>query len=141
MGFSLLWSSENKDTVFEDCLNLQSETLSWFGGPEKWTQDWPVESSKFVNRPYVSIKSDNGAVSERYWLNSKGAYIFLQDTVPLFLDENNVETDNICFTAKLESPYIGRNVVELEYVLVAAKNSKEAHLHAVNTYLGKAEGT
>ncbi|RZB39964.1 putative family 31 glucosidase [Asbolus verrucosus] len=139
-GFSISWQTNNVTGVFQDCLDLNISEINWFGGPEKFYADWPVENSKFVNRPYTTIKADNGAVGERYWLNSKGAYIFIHDQVPLFLDQNNLKSNSICFIGSLTKPYIGRKEVLLKYSLVAKNDPKEAHLNAVNNFLGKPQG-
>lgn len=67
--------------------------------------EWPVEKLKFNNRPYISSKLDNGAVVEPYWLNSKGGFIWVNSTVPLFIDQNNEEKDKICFKSNTKLPY------------------------------------
>ncbi|XP_068907022.1 myogenesis-regulating glycosidase-like isoform X1 [Tenebrio molitor] len=139
-GFSISWQSNDTEITFQDCLDLSRAKMNWFGGPEMWQADWPIENLSIKNRIYTTTKTDNGAVGERYWLNSKGSFVFVNDKVPLFLDQNNLKQGSICFISSLSGPYIGRNRVILEYNLVAKSNAKEAHLYAVNNFLGKPQG-
>ncbi|XP_044254381.1 myogenesis-regulating glycosidase [Tribolium madens] len=136
-GFKIYWESSNLEKEFRDCLDLNGSNTNWFGGPEKWQADWPVEKTVIDNRLYTTIKTDNGAVAERYWLNSKGGFVFVTDRVPLYLDQNKIREDSVCFIASATPPYINRTKVILEYYLVAKTDPKEAHLHAVNNFLGK----
>ncbi|XP_018572975.1 myogenesis-regulating glycosidase-like [Anoplophora glabripennis] len=141
-GFEITWTSESSNNKeFKDCFDLKKGELNWYGGPERWSQKWPVEKLTIdKNDPYVIKKSDNFAVAERYWLNSLGAYIFLDDRVPLYVDQNFSEDGKVCFTANLTGPYINRTRTILKYAIVALDNPKEAHLHAINNYLGKPSG-
>lgn len=110
-GFLIKWSTTNPSIIFQDCYDLKIGDWNWFGGPEKWQQDWPIENSVHIQRPYIPIKTDNGAVAERYWLNSIGGYIFVRDESPLFLDQNNLVNGSICFVGKTQSPYVARETV------------------------------
>ncbi|EFA02566.2 myogenesis-regulating glycosidase [Tribolium castaneum] len=136
-GFSIYWESSNLEKEFRDCLDLNGSNTNWFGGPEKWQADWPIEKTVIDNRLYTTLKTDNGAVAERYWLNSKGGYAFVTDRVPLYLDQNKIREDSVCFIASATPPYINRTKVVLEYNLVVKPDPKEAQLHAVNNFLGK----
>lgn len=114
-GFLITWETNDTSEVFKDCYNLS--TFNWYGGPQRYTQKWPIEKQILNgNDPYVVKKSDNFAVAERYWLNSKGTYIFIDDKVPLFIDQNNESNGTLCLIAKAENPYIKRTRVMSVYV-------------------------
>jgi hypothetical protein len=110
-GFSITWETTDAEITFEDCLDLNSGETNWFGGPEMWNANWPIEDVSIKNRIYTTLKSDNGAVGERYWLNSKGGFVFVDDKVPLSLDQNNLIDGSICFISSLSGPYVGRDRV------------------------------
>lgn len=110
-GLSLSWFTEDPESIFEDCFRFMSG-VNWFGGPEKSTQVWPLEKMDLTG-PYVIKKTDNFGVAERYWLNSKGTYIFLEDTVPLFVEQEKL--NKVCFVAKVDGPYVDRNHVSEKY--------------------------
>ncbi|XP_018572976.1 myogenesis-regulating glycosidase-like [Anoplophora glabripennis] len=139
-GFEITWTSDSLKYTFKDCFDLKKAELNWYGGPQKWSQPWPIEKLTISgDQPYV-IKTNSFAVAERYWLNSLGAYIFLDDKVPLFVDQNNDEDGKVCFSAISYGPYINRTRTILKYAIVALDDPKDAHLHAVTNYLGKPEG-
>lgn len=111
-GFEITWTTETTENIFKDCFDLKKGELNWYGGPQRWSQQWPIEKLTINgDEAYVIKKTDNFAVAERYWLNSLGAYIFLEDRVPLFVDQNNVEDGKVCFIADLSGPYINRTRV------------------------------
>lgn len=96
---------------FRDCIDLNASDTNWFGGPEKWQADWPIEKTVIDNKLYITQKTDNGAVAERYWLSSKGGFVFVSDRVPLYVDQNKIKEDSICFFASATPPYINRTKV------------------------------
>lgn len=117
-GIRVTWQTKNMKEVLRDCFDLNVTRLNWYGGPQRYGQVWPLQKMVLNgSEPYVIKKSDNFAVAERYWLNSKGAYIFIDDRAPLFVDQNLKYKDEVCFTAKAESPYIGRERVGIQQYL------------------------
>ncbi|KAL1505265.1 hypothetical protein ABEB36_004866 [Hypothenemus hampei] len=125
----------NSDHV---AIDLVRNSTHWYGGPQRAYQVWPLEKMVIEDtNPYVIRKNDNFGVAERYWLNSKGVYIYLDERNPLWVDQNNKQPNQVCFKSEAKSPYINRWRVQLTYVLVAKDNLPTAHLDAVNNYLGK----
>lgn len=113
-GFEISWIANSTAATFTDCFDLKKGELNWYGGPQRWAQHWPVEKLNISgDEAYVIKRSDNFAVAERYWLNSAGGYIFLDDRVPLFVDQNNKEDGKVCFIANSSGPYINRSRVSL----------------------------
>ncbi|KAH1021221.1 hypothetical protein HUJ04_010760 [Dendroctonus ponderosae] len=61
-GFRVDWRSSDPNFPSTDCLNLQSETLHWYGGPEIYEQKWPIEKLRLSgDDAYVARKDDNFA--------------------------------------------------------------------------------
>lgn len=137
-GFEVLWITNNLDRELRDCYDLDGS--NWFGGPERFYQEWPIEKLNISDYPYVTQEDNFTAIAEPCWLNSKGAYIYVDEKVPLFVDQNNYKSNSVCFIAKAKSPYIGRSKVVLNYTIAALENPREAHLHAVDSFLGKPTG-
>lgn len=105
------------------------------------TQMFPLENATVLDMEYITKESDNGAIIERYWLNSAGEYIYVNPQVPLFVDYNNVSSNHICFKAEVADPYsTSRNHSELSYDFWVLSDVKTAHQHALATYLGKPSG-
>lgn len=104
-------------------------------------QQYPLEKAEQHYAPNYMKESDNGAVSERYWLNSAGEYIYIHGQVPLFVDYNNILSNHICFGAQIAFPYSSqRTHNELAYDIWFLSDVKTAHKHAVANYLGKPSG-
>ncbi|XP_060530661.1 myogenesis-regulating glycosidase-like [Cylas formicarius] len=140
-GFEVRWTTNDLNTIFEDRYDLNIGSVNWYGGPQRYEQNWPIEKMSLSgDEAYVIKKTDNFGVAERYWLNSKGAYIYLDEEVPLFVDHNSRTGGSVYFTAKVAEPYVNRTRVILSYKLIARDDPKEAHLDAINNYLGKPVG-
>lgn len=135
-GFNILWETSNTSVVIQDCYDLGDS--DWFTGKEGNTAEWPVQKSKIKNSAY--IVSNTSSISEPYWLNSQGGFLFVNETTPLFVDQNNILDKNLCFQAKIDQPYIGRSRVLLNYTIVANQNATAAHKNAVENFLGRTTG-
>lgn len=77
------------------------------------------------------------AIAERYWLSSKGTYIFVSEKDPLFVDQNNLKDKHLCFIAKNKEPYQRRNIVTLRYEIGAFRDPRKAHEYVIDKHLGK----
>ncbi|XP_032514714.2 myogenesis-regulating glycosidase-like [Danaus plexippus] len=137
-GIKIRWNTE--DTLrFEDCFDFGSK--HWYGGKMQINQIYPLEAGQQNYSAYISQEYDNGAIVERYWLNSAGEYIYVHPQVPLFVDYHQIYPNHICFGAQIADPYsTKRNHTELTYDIWFLPNVKEAHKHAVANYLGKPSG-
>lgn len=129
----------NSNAELIDCYQF-TEGTQWFGGPELRHQHWPVQHMYYEAEPYVPTHPSNMALSERYWLSSKGVYIYVNETAPLFLDQNNYRHNALCLIAKNKAPYRHRNSIELRYEIGVFKNPKDSHQHVVKTHLGRPKG-
>ncbi|CAG5059003.1 unnamed protein product [Parnassius apollo] len=138
LRISVLWDGP-PDRVFEDCFDFG--TKQWYGGPEQKEQYWPIQKSKIQKYSIISKEDDNAAISERYWLNSDGQYIYVHPEAPLFVDHHNILDNHICFIAEVAAPYSSKRTHNvLKYDIWVFDNPKIAHQHAVDTYLGKPTG-
>ncbi|CAH2258723.1 jg5405 [Pararge aegeria aegeria] len=137
-GIKIKWDSY-EPIRFEDCLDFGSK--HWYAGPMQIDQIYPIEGAHQNYSAYVSKELDNGAIVERYWLNSAGEYIYVNPQVPLFVDYNLIHPNHICLGAQLAAPYsTRRNYTELSYDFWFLPNVKKAHKHAIAHYLGKPSG-
>ncbi|XP_062553949.1 myogenesis-regulating glycosidase-like isoform X2 [Armigeres subalbatus] len=137
--FTVARRSRYRSTELSDCVKLKGS--NWFGGPEQKNQHWPIQKLQLQNYSYLSKQVDNCAVAERYWLNSLGSFIFVDDETPLFVDQNSREPGCLCLEAKKHLPYDTREeTFSFVYQIGVGKDAKEAHLAAVETVLGKPGG-
>lgn len=120
-----------------DCFNLDSSRVSWYGGPEQRYQHWPVEMDMLRDYSYVTKSTDNCGVAERYWLNSAGSFIYVDATVPLFINQNVIGSDTLCLTAKKELPYdrYDTQAFSFVYYIGVANDVRTVHMQAVRKFL------
>lgn len=122
-----------------DCVKLNG--ANWYGGPEQiYQQYWPIEKQKYANYDYIPKTGDFMGIAERYWLNSKGSYVYVSFETPLFIDQD--PNKELCLIAKKELPY---NIdddekFEFGYFVGVGKNPKETHLKAIEMHLKKPTG-
>ncbi|CAH0399610.1 unnamed protein product [Chilo suppressalis] len=123
-------------TRLEDCILFGSK--QWYAGPMQIDQLYPVQTAPKPYSAYVSSENDNGAIVERYWLNSAGEYIYVYPEIPLFVDYNNLLQNHLCFGAQIAEPYsTKREHTPLAYDIWLLSDVKSAHKHAVKNYLGQ----
>lgn len=124
-----------KNQIVSDCINLETGRLHWYGGPQQFRQYWPVEKSRFVNYSYVSKEIDNTGLAERYWLNSAGSFIYVDDVTPLYISQN-VDRNTLCLTANNSLPYNNRRESpSFVYYVGVGRNARDVHLKAVKQFL------
>ncbi|XP_043465046.1 myogenesis-regulating glycosidase [Leptopilina heterotoma] len=119
------------------CIELK-DGVQWFGGPQMKYQRWPIQKMYFEGEPYVPTHPTNMAITERYWLSSEGNYIFVDDSVPLFLDQNNYKENHLCLIAKNGKPYPSQTSINLRYEIgTMIGNPRLAHELVIKNHLGK----
>lgn len=124
----------------DDCFDLKSQELSWYGGPQQRYQYWPVERLSFDDYSYVTKQVDNCAITERYWLNSQGVFFYVDAEAPLFL--NQVANKTLCLTTEKKLPYFAHDnePFTFNYKIGVASNARTAHMKAIEKFLKKPTG-
>lgn len=140
--FSLLTVARNsrqKSRMVVDCVKIAG--ANWYGGPQQKYQYWPIQKLRFDEYSYLSKEADNCAVVDRYWLNSLGSFVYVDNKAPLFVDQNYGEPGYLCLEAKKTLPYdIYDETYSFVYKVGVAVNAKAAHVKAVEHILGKPVG-
>lgn len=133
----------NRTQSIVDCLELNSDAMNWYGGPEQMDQRYPIQKFEFHDYAYITKELESAAIMERYWLSSSGFFILIDFQAPLFIDQNGEKfKGQICFTAKKVLPYdIHSEGFEFNYRIGLGSNAREAHLNVVTNYLGKPRAT
>lgn len=117
---------------------IEGREIHWYGGPEQSEQLYPVQKLRFEDYAYIPKELNSAAISERYWLNSAGVFLYVEKEVPLFIDQDET---TLRLTAKKELPYYSYDeIFEFNYRIGVAKNTKEAHMRAVDKVLNQPVG-
>ncbi|XP_004925058.2 myogenesis-regulating glycosidase isoform X1 [Bombyx mori] len=137
-GIKFKWNA-TPQTRLEDCIDFGSK--HWYAGPMQVDQIYPVQLAEQRYSASIIKENDNGAIAERYWLNSAGEYVYVHPDVPLFVDYHNLSPNHLCFGAQIAEPYSSRRThTVLAYDVWFLSNVKKAHKHAVANYLGQPSG-
>ncbi|XP_018401023.1 PREDICTED: uncharacterized family 31 glucosidase KIAA1161 [Cyphomyrmex costatus] len=128
-------TSSDPNAEFLDCFQLGDDT-QWFGGPQFRYQHWPIQNMYYDEEVYLPTHPSNMGLAERYWLSSKGIYIYVDEASPLFLDQNNYRDNYLCMIIKNKAPYHYRNNIEVNYTIGILSDPKTAHQYAVAKHLG-----
>lgn len=126
--------------VIKDCYQLTDDGTQWFGGPEIKYQQWPVQRVRYDEMPYVTTAIENMAIAERYWLSSRGIYLYVNEEAPLFLDQNNELDRHLCLIAKNKDPYHKRDKIVLKYEIGVFKDPRTAQRSVIAQHFGKPTG-
>lgn len=83
---------------------------------------------------------DNCAIAERYWLNSKGVFVYVDQEAPLFL--NQIASKSLCLTVEKKLPYYAHDTepISFNYKIGIASDARKAHLIAIEKFLKKPTG-
>ncbi|XP_014212856.1 myogenesis-regulating glycosidase-like [Copidosoma floridanum] len=122
----------------DDCFSL--DDAQWYGGPQWRYQHWPIQHMYYEEESYVTTHPQNMALAERYWLSSKGIYVFANESDPLFLDQNNLKAKHLCLIAKNKKPYQERTKVTLNYEIGVFSDPRTAHTRVIEQHFGKPTG-
>ncbi|KAJ6650074.1 Myogenesis-regulating glycosidase [Pseudolycoriella hygida] len=132
--------SSTKSFILDDCFKLNSQSVSWYGGPQQKYQYWPVDRLRFRDYSYITKEEDNCGVAERYWLNSRGVFIFVQPEAPLFLNQD--PSESLCLTVEKKLPYYTHDneSITFNYKIGIASDARKAHMMAIDRFLKKPTG-
>ena len=141
----LILQTYSKDYVPRICFDLSEK--KWFGAAELQIQRWPLRHvtlpmQPFVTNDIVPTNSSFGNVIERYWVNSDGAAILVDETTPLFSSFNDSGDGKLCFEAKFEHPFINtdQKLPGLNVQLCKSENVKLVHQYVSRSVLEKSSG-
>lgn len=135
-------SRRNIQNPTRDCVDLASSSeVNWFGGNQQFNQNWPIQKHSHSHYSWVTKEENANSIMERYWLNSNGVFFFVDQSVPLFLDQNNEDQGFMCFEVKRDLPY-DTTVLSFDftYRVGVGENAKDTHLEAVVRHLKKPTG-
>jgi myogenesis-regulating glycosidase len=125
-----------------DCVDLATKAnVNWYGGNQQRFQYYPIQKMTHKHNSYVTKEDQNQAITERYWLNSNGVFIHVDNDAPLFIDQNNEHPGFMCLQAKRSLPYdIYHSTFDFTYHVGIGSDARVAHMQAVGRFLGKPSG-
>ncbi|XP_040580468.1 myogenesis-regulating glycosidase isoform X2 [Lepeophtheirus salmonis] len=128
--YSLHWQSLHEDVSPIDCFPVGKDHGHWYGGGETAGAAWPLDKGQIRNSPFVTGDEDNtewGNVIKKYFLNSKGFSLTIEDHTPLFVSMNE---SKFCIQARFDNfayYYHRFNLPRLNYTICVEQDIKTVH--------------
>ncbi|XP_064614431.1 LOW QUALITY PROTEIN: myogenesis-regulating glycosidase-like [Liolophura sinensis] len=125
-SFHISLKAHSRDYTPEIEFDLEPDKVHWYGGSELYIQQWPMNNSHIPDGPYLSndylcMPKDHkasGPVLERYWINSRGVGVCVDNEVPL-----HVSWDGTYGQFRLKAD----GLPTLSLTIYKASNVKEVH--------------
>lgn len=96
--YNFRWESLSENFNPTDCFKIGEDRGKWFGGGLLKTSSWQLEQSKFNFTPFVTgdIRQHQwGNAMRRYFINSLGVAIEVDDKTPLYIAMNGSQAGEI----------------------------------------------
>lgn len=130
--YTVNWQALAENVVPTDCFDLGED--HWFGGGLTKNNDWPFSKASFDFEPFITgdarIEQFGNAI-KRYFINSRGIAIEVDDKTPLYISMNHNNSKQFCLKAKNDVfAFVNRltPLPELNYKICAGDNMMDLHL-------------
>ncbi|XP_006820027.1 myogenesis-regulating glycosidase-like [Saccoglossus kowalevskii] len=123
--YDIEWTSLSCGVIPMDCMHMSNS--HWYGGSANVYQQWPIERLHMSMQPYVTLR--DASVLERYWLNSRGVGIKVDDFIPLHVSMNNDDM-MLCLKSEYDSIVYsdqGWPFLKLSYQVCLGNDVKTTH--------------
>ncbi|XP_011554069.3 myogenesis-regulating glycosidase isoform X3 [Plutella xylostella] len=130
--YSVHWQALRPDVYPTDCFDWADSKVHWYGGGQSTNLTWPLDTGSIDFTPFVTgdmQKSQWGNVLTRYFINSKGAAVIVDDETPLHIAVNKGKKE-ICLKAKFDDFAYANKITEfpeLKYQICTSKDMKSLH--------------
>jgi len=104
----VMWTALDKDMSPMDCWPVGASNGHWYGGGESLMSKLPLDNGRIKLSPFVTGDEDQtewGNVIRKFFINSKGISITIEDDTPLSVSLND-DHDGLCLQANFDDfPY------------------------------------
>lgn len=133
--YSIRWQALADDLHPTDCYDVDEEDDHWYGGGLTRDAMWPLEKDSFDFAPLITGDArvqQFGNALKRYFINSRGVAIKVDDKTPLYVSMNRNGSRQFCLRAQNdEFAFVNRLTPrpELAYKICTSDNMKLLHKH------------
>lgn len=133
--YNIKWQALAEDMFPTDCYDVDEEQDHWYGGGLTRDARWPLEKDDFDFSAFITGDAkvqQFGNAMKRYFINSRGVAIQVDDKTPLYVSMNNNGSRQFCLKAKNdEFAFVNRltPLPELAYKICTSDNMKYLHKH------------
>ena len=123
----LTWQALSEHISPQDCWPVGEGAGHWYGGGESLSSRWPLDQGHINMSPFVTGDEDQtewGNVIKKYFINSRGLSLMVEDTTPLSVSLNDQGHSGLCLKAHFDDfPYFYHRwvVTVLKKVIIVLK--------------------
>lgn len=116
-----------------DCYDWSSPQDHWYGGGQFANMSWPLEMSTHDFAAFITgdIKKHQwGNALMRYFINSRGAVIIIDNDTPLYVSINHKNSNKFCIQARHDDFAYVNHLTKypvLKYKICTSSNMKTLH--------------
>lgn len=135
--YNVEWFALSDSVSPKDCFDLSN--AHWYGGGQTADPAWPLEKTSQNMSPFITGRIEKhkwGNVLKRYFINSKGAAIIIEDSNPLYISVNESNSKELCLMAKYDDfAYVNRVTphAHLNYSICTTPHSNITKVHSYLT--------
>ncbi|XP_062530763.1 myogenesis-regulating glycosidase isoform X6 [Bombyx mori] len=130
--YSIHWQALRPDVTPTDCFDWGDTKVHWYGGGQSFNLTWPLDAGSISFTPFVTgdmQKSQWGNLLTRYFINTKGAAIIVDEETPLHVAVKP-DTKEICIRAKYDDFAFANKITEfpeMRYNICTSIDMKSLH--------------
>ncbi|CAG5058965.1 unnamed protein product [Parnassius apollo] len=130
--YNVHWVALRTDVTPTDCFDWSDTKVNWYGGGQSLNLTWPINTGSIDFTPFITgdmQKSQWSNVLTRYFINSKGAALIIDEKTPLYVSINRGRKE-ICLKAKYDDfAYVNKltEFPEMRYNICTSKDIKSLH--------------
>ncbi|XP_060526569.1 myogenesis-regulating glycosidase isoform X2 [Cylas formicarius] len=130
--YNLKWIALNENLPPTDCFEM-APGVHWYGGGQTAESAWPLEKGAHDFQPFITGQVDRhewGNVLKRYFINSKGAAIVVDEKTPLYTAIVEDGKKEFCIRAQYDDfAYVNRPTptAQLNYSICTGENMSDLH--------------
>lgn len=140
--FKIEWfPGSSGKTSLQDSFSLKG--VHMYGGSELYVQSWPLELASIDVQPFLphdtllaydNNKTIHGPVLDRYWINSNGVGVIVDESVPLHVGVNGKSSKSMLML-KSDLQGYGNSTLHLSYRICTGENIKQLYQNVMGSVL------
>ncbi|KRT82076.1 glycoside hydrolase, partial [Oryctes borbonicus] len=134
--YNLQWMALSEGIEPTDCFDMSPASVYWYGGGQLAESIFQLNNANHNFAPFVTGKIETnqwGNILKRYFINSKGAAIVVDNSTPLYVSIKNntvTNTKELCLKAKYDDFTFVNHITplpQLNYSICTATNMTKLH--------------
>lgn len=139
--YTVHWQALSENIYPTDCFVMSEDMGYWYGGSITKKFSWPLNKASFDFEPFVTGDArifQFGNILKRYFINSRGIALSIDEKVPLHISMNYNNSAELCIRAQNDNfAFVNRQseYPELKYKICVADEMKSLHKNMTQTSL------